>query len=111
MQSLSVNGKTVDLDKNGYLLHSGEWDESVALAFAQREKIDLSDKHWLVIRFVREFYERYDTSPAIRALVKALKEKYGEEIGNSRYLHRLFPDGPAKLASKLAGLPRPAKCL
>lgn len=53
----------------------------------------------------------YDTTPAIRALVNALKTEFGPEVGNSRHLQRLLPKGPAKLASKLAGLPKPAKCL
>jgi len=47
----------------------------------------------------------------VRMLVKAMAKKYGEEKGNSRYLFRLFPDGPAKQATKIAGLPKPAKCL
>jgi tRNA 2-thiouridine synthesizing protein E len=60
---------------------------------------------------VRAFYLEYNTSPAVRMLVKAMAQKYGEEKGNSRYLFRLFPEGPAKQATKIAGLPKPAKCL
>jgi tRNA 2-thiouridine synthesizing protein E len=110
-QNLQVNGISVPLDKNGYLADPAVWKREIALAFAQREHMTLTDDHWEVIYFVREFYETYDTSPAIRALVKAMQQKFGPEKGNSRYLHRLFPDGPAKLATKLAGLPKPAKCL
>ncbi|HAV2409472.1 TPA: TusE/DsrC/DsvC family sulfur relay protein, partial [Escherichia coli] len=51
------------------------------------------------------------TSPAIRMLVKAMANKFGEEKGNSRYLYRLFPKGPAKQATKIAGLPKPVKCI
>lgn len=109
--SLMVDGKGILLDKNGYLRDINQWHESVAVAFAEQENLTLSDAHWEVIYFVREFYQTYDTSPAIRALVNAMKQKFGPEVGNSRYLHRLFPDGPAKLATKLAGLPKPAKCL
>jgi tRNA 2-thiouridine synthesizing protein E len=54
-----------------------------------------------VVRFVREFYLEFNTSPAIRMLVKAMANKFGEEKGNSRYLYRLFPKGPAKQATKL----------
>jgi tRNA 2-thiouridine synthesizing protein E len=64
-----------------------------------------------VIHFVRGFYLEFNTSPAIRMLVKAMGQKYGEEKGNSRYLFRLFPQGPAKQATKIAGLPKPVKCL
>ena len=108
---IRVNKHDIPLDKNGYLADINLWSEDVALAFAEQESITLNEKHWEVIYFVRDFYQNYDTSPAIRALVKAMKDKFGTEVGNSRYLHRLFPDGPAKLATKLAGLPKPAKCL
>ena len=71
----------------------------------------MTEERWQIVNFVREFYETYDTSPAIRALVKALQQKYGPDKGNSRYLYRLFPKGAAKIATKIAGLPKPAKCL
>lgn len=101
----------IERDKNGYLMNSVEWNEAIAEAIAIEENIVLTELHWEVIYFVREFYLEYDTSPAIRMLVKAMANKYGVEKGNSRYLQRLFPDGPAKQATKLAGLPKPAKCL
>jgi tRNA 2-thiouridine synthesizing protein E len=63
------------------------------------------------VLFVRAFYEEYETSPAKRVLIKSLSNKFGPEIGNSRYVQRLFPKGPAKQATKIAGLPKPAKCL
>ncbi|MNN99777.1 Sulfurtransferase TusE [compost metagenome] len=64
-----------------------------------------------MINFVRDFYLQYKKSPAIRALTKAMKQEFGEEKANSRYLYRLFPEGPAKQATKLAGLPKPARCI
>jgi tRNA 2-thiouridine synthesizing protein E len=105
------NGKTIETDKEGYLLDSTQWDESLVTWIAEKEGLDLNESHWEVIRFVRQFYLDYETSPAIRALVKAMQASFGPEKGNSRYLHRLFPKGPAKQATKLAGLPKPAKCL
>ncbi|MBE2896288.1 TusE/DsrC/DsvC family sulfur relay protein [Pasteurellaceae bacterium HPA106] len=98
-------------DKEGYLLNVNDWNESVAQVIAEHEGIELNETHWEVIYFVRDFYAEYGTSPAIRMLVKAMAAKFGAEKGNSRYLQRLFPQGPAKQASKLAGLPKPAKCL
>lgn len=108
---LNINGIEVETDKDGYLLHSQQWNEDVAQAIAQLESIELTDAHWEVIYFVRDFYQEYNTSPAIRMLVKAIAEKLGADKDNSRYLQRLFPEGPAKQATKLAGLPKPAKCL
>ncbi|MDF2177610.1 TusE/DsrC/DsvC family sulfur relay protein [Aliiglaciecola sp. CAU 1673] len=109
--TLNYNGRQIALDKAGYLINYQDWDEGLTPILAEREGIVLSDAHWEVIRFVRNFYLEFNTSPAIRALVKAMAQSLGEDKGNSRYLQRLFPDGPAKQATKLAGLPKPAKCL
>ncbi len=108
---LIVNNMTLETDAAGYLTDMSQWNEEVAKAIAQQENIVLTEAHWEVIYFVRQFYQEYHTSPAIRMLVKAMAEKLGAEKGNSRYLQRLFPEGPAKQATKLAGLPKPAKCL
>ena len=88
-----------------------DWQPALAPLLAQSEDILLTPEHWEVINFVREFYLQFNTSPAIRALVKALAASLGPAKGNSRYLQRLFPGGAAKQASKIAGLPKPAKCL
>jgi tRNA 2-thiouridine synthesizing protein E len=104
-------GSKIETDENGYLIDHNDWNREIALIIAKNELIDLSAEHWVVVTFIREFYEEYDTSPAIRVLVKALASKFGPAIGNSRYLQRLFPKGPAKQATKIAGLPKPAKCL
>ena len=106
-----VNDIEIKTDASGYLLDLTQWNQDVALASAEKENLQLTDAHWEVINFVRDFYQEYKTSPAIRMLVKAIAQKLGEDKGNSRYLQRLFPEGPAKQATKLAGLPKPAKCL
>lgn len=108
---LEVAGKIIETDKDGYLLDIADWTPEVALAIAALEQIEMTDAHWEVVNFVRDFYAEYNTSPAIRMLVKAMAEKLGADKGNSRYLQRLFPEGPAKQATKIAGLPKPAKCL
>lgn len=103
--------KQVKVDKLGYLLNADDWTPQMAPHLAATENIELSQSHWEVVHFVRDFYLEFNTSPAIRALVNAMKQKLGAEKGNSRYLHRLFPKGAAKQATKIAGLPKPAKCL
>ncbi|MCW9698114.1 MULTISPECIES: TusE/DsrC/DsvC family sulfur relay protein [unclassified Avibacterium] len=108
---LNINNQIIETDNEGYLLDLTQWTPDVALAIAQQEALTLTEAHWEVIHFVRDFYQEYHTSPAIRMLVKAMAQKLGEDKGNSRYLQRLFPEGPAKQATKLAGLPKPAKCL
>ena len=111
MTMLSFEGKEIETDNDGYLKESGQWSKALAEVIAEKEGITLSPEHWEVVRFVREFYLEFNTSPAIRMLVKAMANKFGEEKGNSRYLYRLFPKGPAKQATKVAGLPKPVKCI
>jgi tRNA 2-thiouridine synthesizing protein E len=108
---LIFNGQEIATDKQGYLLDSTLWDVALANEIATLEAITMTEEHWQVIYFVRDFYEEFNTSPAIRALVKAMQNKYGEEKISSRYLYKLFPDGPAKQATKIAGLPKPARCI
>jgi len=111
MIMLSFEGKEIETDNDGYLKESSQWSEGLAEVIAAQESIILSPEHWEVVRFVRDFYLEFNTSPAIRMLVKAMANKFGEEKGNSRYLYRLFPKGPAKQATKIAGLPKPVKCI
>ncbi|KPD01871.1 sulfurtransferase TusE [Moellerella wisconsensis] len=108
---LVFEGQEIETDAHGYLINSELWREEMVPLLAESENISLTDEHWEIIRFVREFYLEFNTSPAIRMLVKAVAKKFGEEKGNSRYLYRLFPKGPAKQATKLAGLPKPVKCI
>jgi len=109
--SIIFDNKTIATDEQGYLLEHSDWSEALAPLLAQQDGLELTPAHWEVIRFVREFYLTYNTSPAIRALTKAMKAQFGEEKANSRYLYRLFPEGPAKQATKYAGLPKPARCI
>ena len=108
---LEFNNKQIETDKQGYLLDSNDWCEDLAPIIAEQENITLSEQHWEVVHFVRDFYLEYNTSPAIRMLVKAMAQKLGEEKGNSMYLYKLFPKGPAKQATKIAGSPKPARCI
>ncbi len=106
-----VAGKRFATDKAGYLLKVEDWQADIAVTLAKTENIELTDNHWEVVKFVRQFYLEFNTSPAMRALVKAMANEFGPEKGNSRYLFKLYPKGPAKQATKIAGLPKPAKCL
>ncbi len=105
--SLPAHIKT---DQEGYLLDSSQWSETIAELIAQEELIGLTPDHWQVIHYVRQFYEAFNTSPSIRPLVKYLSTVLPPEKTGSLYLQQLFPEGPAKQATKIAGLPKPAKC-
>ena len=97
-------------DNDGYLKNLPDWNEEIAIKIAKNEQLELGPDHWQVIYFLREFYQEYKTTPAIRVLLKALKAKFGNEKYSSLYLQTLFPEGAAKQACKLAGLPKPTRC-
>ena len=111
MPDITVNGRTIELDAEGYLRNLSDWDKDVAEQLAESENLTLSEDHWQVIEILRDFYHTYEQSPAMRPLVKAVGLKLGADKGKSMYLMQLFPGSPAKLASKLAGLPKPTNCL
>lgn len=101
----------VATDKDGYLIDISDWNEDIARQLAQQEQIELSEDHWEIIYLLREFYQEFQLSPAMRPLIKRTAQKLGGEKGRSIYLLQLFPGSPAKIASKIAGLPRPTNCL
>lgn len=109
--SLVVSSIELATDKDGYLLHLSDWNPTVAEALAAAEQIKLTTAHWEIIELLRDFYREFELSPAMRALVKQTAIKLGEDKGRSIYLLQLFPPSPAKIASKIAGLPRPVNCL
>lgn len=98
-------------DKEGFLLDLNQWSESNANRLAAREGIALTDAHWEIVQLLREFYQRTETSPAMRPLVKLVRDAWGPERGSSVYLMTLFGGSPAMTAAKIAGLPRPTNCL
>lgn len=108
---LIVKQTTIETDKDGFLSHLKDWNVDVAVAIAALDNLQLTSEHWEIIYFLREFYQEYQTIPPVRQLVKIITEKFGAEKGNSIYLHQLFPGGPAKQGSKIAGLPKPVRCI
>lgn len=108
---LAVDGHLIELDKEGFLKNLNDWNESVATIIAKNEAIDLGAGHWEIIYLVRDFYQTFQISPSMRALVKRTEQILGAEKGKSIYLLQLFPISPAKFVSKIAGLPKPANCL
>ena len=109
--ALEVNGKSYEVDEEGYLADLNQWNPEVAAALAASDDAELTESHWEVINFLREYYEEYQIAPAVRVLTKAIGKRLGKEKGNSKYLYELFPYGPAKQACKYAGLPKPTGCV
>ena len=111
MSSIEANGKNYETDEEGYLADLNTWDKDVAAVMATIDDCELTESHWEVINFLREYYEEYQIAPAVRVLTKAIGKKLGKDKGNSKYLYELFPYGPAKQACKYAGLPKPTGCV
>lgn len=109
--TLNIHNKMIATDNLGYIKNLSDWNIDVANAIAAIENISLTDEHWEIIYFLRNFYTEYQTTPPIRTLVKHIEKKFGAEKGTSIYLHQLFPGGPAKQACKIAGLPKPVRCI
>ena len=109
--TIEVNGKSLETDEEGYLSNLADWEKDVADVMAKADGIDLSDDHWEIINFLREYYEEDQIAPAVRVLTKAVGKKLGKDKGNSKYLYELFPYGPGKQACKFAGLPKPTGCV
>lgn len=101
----------LQLDKDGFLQNLGDWSEAVAAELAKSEGIELTPDHWEILWALRDFYQQYDLAPAMRPLSKYLKQTLGADKAGSIYLLTLFPGSPAKVAAKIAGLPRPENCL
>lgn len=109
--ALIVAGRSYATDKEGYLKNLEDWTPPLAEALAAQEQITLTPEHWEILKLLRDFYREFQISPAMRPLVKRTGQLLGPEKGRSIYLMQLFPPSPAKVASKIAGLPRPDNCL
>ncbi|WP_298447206.1 TusE/DsrC/DsvC family sulfur relay protein [uncultured Marinobacter sp.] len=107
-----TKANTPERNNEGFLENSSDWSPEIAAIIAAEDQIGLSEKHWEIIGFLREFYKEHEMSPpSNRLFVRSVKEALGEDKGNSIYLMQLFPGTPAKTACRIAGLPRPTNCL
>lgn len=109
--TLNVGNREIPVDEEGFLEALTDWDSETAIALASAEAITLEDAHWEIIHTLRQFYTDYEHAPAMRPFTKYVKLTLGEDKGRSIYLLKLFPGSPAKIAAKIAGLPRPDNCL
>ena len=111
MPTMEFGGKSVELDEDGYLVNLEDWTKELAEELAKEDSIELTEAHWEVINFLRDYYEKYQIAPMIKILVKEIAKTMGKEKGNTKYLYELYPAGPAKQACRFAGLPKPTGCV
>jgi tRNA 2-thiouridine synthesizing protein E len=105
VSTLTYAGAPVDVDAEGFLTDPEQWNEGVAAGIAAENGVaELSERHWIVVRFMRDTYLDTGSAPSIRTLGKASGVPIKE-------LYQLFPKGPAKLAAKIAGIPKPRGCI
>jgi len=105
------DGRQVALDGDGHLRHPEDWNEDVARALATREGLELTPEHWELVWLLRDYHQRFEQLPAMRALVKFAALELGADKGRSLHLLRLFPGSPPRRIARIAGLPRPEHCL
>ena len=111
MPLLEFAGKSVEVDEDGYLVNLDDWTKELGEHMASQDGMNLTEAHWEVINFLRDYYAKYQIAPMIKILVKEIGKVMGPEKGNTKYLYELFPDGPAKQACRYAGLPKPTGCV
>ena len=104
---LEAEGTKLAVDFEGYLVDPAQWNEQVAEELARRERIVLSEEHWAVIRFMREYYEQHHIAPDARHVMKHLARVKGAGKAGRNDLFVLFPYGYVKQACRIAGMRRP----
>jgi TusE/DsrC/DsvC family sulfur relay protein len=105
MPTFTQGEVSIDVDEDGFIQQPDKWNETVAAALGTTEGVDsLTEEHWKVVNYLREYYLKFGVAPMIRKLCK--------ETGfDLKKIYALFPSGPAKGACKVAGLPKPTGCV
>jgi tRNA 2-thiouridine synthesizing protein E len=94
----------VEFDDDGFMVDASAWTEDIAAAIAEREGLELNDRHWVVIKFARQEFDANGEAPTLRRITKTTDV-------NTKEIYALFPGGPAKMAAKVAGLGKPTGCI
>jgi tRNA 2-thiouridine synthesizing protein E len=103
--SITVQGAQIEVDEDGFIQEPTKWTEGVAAVLAETEGVsELTERHWQLIKYLREHYQKFGIAPMIRKMCKEVGMKLNE-------VYELFPTGPAKGACKAAGLPKPTGCV
>lgn len=111
VERFDFNGQDLAVTCTGNLLELNKWSSQLAEFMAEKEGIKLSDQHWEVLNFLRTFYFEYGTTPMVKILMKHMAEELGVERVSRDHLYTLFPKGPSRQGSRIAGLPEPQGCI
>jgi len=107
---ITIGGKTIALDEDGFLVNPNDWSTQVAEYFSAADGVLLTDLHWQVIQFARDYYRSFGIGPMPKVIVKMLNRQLGCEEYSIKMLYSLFPETPARRICKYAGTPQPAGC-
>ena len=102
---VDIGDRQIATDQEGYIQDMDDWSEAFAVALAKKENLVLSEEHWEVIRFIRDYYQQHRVQAQVRDMIKHFRKTWGKERANTRYLHDIFPmGGPQKQGNRLAGI-------
>jgi tRNA 2-thiouridine synthesizing protein E len=105
--TIRVGNREIEIDSEGYLRRLSDWSEDFARALAQREGLALTEAHWELIRFLRQYYAEHGVQAQVRVMIRHFTEAWGPQRGSNHHLHEMFPrGGPQKQGNRLAGLLR-----
>ncbi len=106
MATITVDEKSIKLTATGFLVNTEDWNEQVAKAIAQEQQVELTDKHWDIIRYLRdEFFKNNENQPTTRNIVKSMQKKWDDKSVSAATLYKMFPKDPSKQGGMIAGLP------
>lgn len=109
--AIEVRGRRIETDEEGFLVNGSDWDEDVAVELAKDENLEMTETHWGLVDYFREYYQERKVHPTMHLVVKdlgkSLGESFHEEKAYVKYLYELFPSDPISQLCKIAGLPKP----
>ena len=115
--SITVNNRTIKVDREGFLLDPGDWNDDVGLALIKQHEREghkeVTETGWLLIKSFRDFYDDHMRHPNMNELIREHAKRRGRSFEEEKhdykeFLYELFPHGPIRMLAKLAGLPRTA---
>ncbi|SPT68422.1 Sulfurtransferase TusE [Anaerobiospirillum thomasii] len=109
--TFTFNKRVFLTDAEGFLEDMSLWNQEIMHEMARLDGLELTDRHIIIIKTVRDYYEKFNTTPPMRSLIAYLKQQGLTDLSSSMALAALFPDGAAKSAAKYAGLKKPVKCV
>jgi TusE/DsrC/DsvC family sulfur relay protein len=109
--SFEFEGQQFEVSHTGNLVDLHLWNDRLAEFMARKEGIELTAEHWEILHFLRKFYFEYGVSPMVKILQKHMREELGDEVASREHLYGLFPQGPSRQGSRIAGLPEPQGCI